>query len=61
MTRVPESAPPPPATPGSIKRRPVRRLNSRELLAGEQEIIILHAGREYRLRVTSNDKLILTA
>ena len=39
----------------------VRRLNSRELLGSERDIIIVHAGREYRLRVTSNGKLILTA
>ena len=39
----------------------VRRLHSRELHGSEREIIIVHADREYRLRVTSNGKLILTA
>jgi hemin uptake protein HemP len=32
----------------------------RELLAGGREAIIVHAGERYRLRVTANDKLILT-
>lgn len=30
------------------------------LLQGRREIVILHAGARYRLRVTANDKLILT-
>jgi hemin uptake protein HemP len=34
---------------------------SRELLGDRGELIIEHAGREYRLRVTQNGKLILTA
>lgn len=36
------------------------RLTSTELLGTAREIIIEHAGSEYRLRITSNDKLILT-
>jgi hemin uptake protein HemP len=32
----------------------------RDLLGGGREVIILHAGERYRLRVTANDKLILT-
>lgn len=38
-----------------------RRLRSTELFEGTDQLIIEHAGREYRLRVTSNGKLILTA
>jgi hemin uptake protein HemP len=38
----------------------VRRLDLRDLLKGEREAIILHDGQEYRLRLTSNQKLILT-
>lgn len=30
------------------------------LLAGGREAVILHNGERYRLRVTANDKLILT-
>jgi hemin uptake protein HemP len=40
---------------------PPRRVRSEELLKGEIEIVIDHHGREYRLRVTQNGKLILTA
>jgi hemin uptake protein HemP len=39
---------------------PRRRLSSQELLGGEEEVIIEHAGQEYRLRKTRQDKLILT-
>lgn len=38
-----------------------RRVTSDALLAGGREVVIEHAGREYRLRLTSNGKLILTA
>lgn len=38
-----------------------RRVCSSELLRDSEQLIIEHAGREYRLRVTSNGKLILTA
>jgi hemin uptake protein HemP len=37
-----------------------RTLTSTELLRGAREISILHAGEAYRLRLTSNDRLILT-
>ena len=37
-----------------------QRVDSRELLHGEREIIIQHGDQEYRLRHTQNDKLILT-
>ena len=36
------------------------RWTSKILFAGTREIIIEHAGVEYRLRLTSQDKLILT-
>jgi hemin uptake protein HemP len=36
------------------------RVSSRDILRGEREIVILHAGSEYRLRITRADKLILT-
>lgn len=35
-------------------------ITSEELLRNTQELIIVHAGEEYRLRITSNNKLILT-
>jgi hemin uptake protein HemP len=36
------------------------RLQAAALLAGSREVIIEHAGEEYRLRLTKNGKLILT-
>lgn len=35
-------------------------VSSQELLNGRREILISHGDRVYRLRHTSNDKLILT-
>jgi len=37
-----------------------RSISSRELLGDSQDLIIIHAGEEYRLRITSNNRLILT-
>ena len=42
---------PPPAVP---------RFLSEDLFAGEREIVIHHRGQDYRLRLTSQNKLILT-
>jgi hemin uptake protein HemP len=39
----------------------VARVSSRDLLGASGELVIAHAGREYRLRITQNGKLILTA
>ncbi len=39
----------------------LRRVSSGELLGANGELIIEHQGREYRLRITQNGKLILTA
>jgi len=37
-----------------------RRTDSQRLLAGRRELVIDHSGQVYRLRLTRNDKLILT-
>jgi hemin uptake protein HemP len=39
----------------------IRHVSSVELLGRKGELIIDHEGREYRLRLTQNGKLILTA
>ena len=62
--------PPPPLPPspehrGSPERgrRPPakpRRMRIEDLLGGGRELIIEHRNEEYRLRMTSNSKLILT-
>lgn len=36
------------------------RLDSRDLFAGTREITIVHGGERYRLRLTAQNKLILT-
>ena len=38
-----------------------RQISSRALLGTNKELVILHNGRAYRLRLTKNGKLILTA
>lgn len=47
------------AQPG--RRKLPKRVTSRVLLGGERELIIEHDGRDYRLRLTQQGKLILTA
>ena len=37
-----------------------RTLKTNDLFNGENEITIEHKSEKYRLRITSNDKLILT-
>ena len=39
---------------------PVPEIDSRDLLHARNELLIRHAGECYRLRLTRNDKLILT-
>ena len=36
------------------------RTNSSALFQGRREIVIVHHGQEYRLRITASGKLILT-
>ena len=36
------------------------RLDSRDLFVGTREVIIAHGGERYRLRLTAQNKLILT-
>jgi hemin uptake protein HemP len=42
------------------KPKPVRKIAISDLLEGRREAVLLHDGAEYRLRLTSNGKLILT-
>jgi len=42
------------------KRQPPRVVTSLELLGNGKELIIQHAGEEYRLRITKQSKMILT-
>lgn len=40
---------------------PPHRTTSTALLGGQRELVIEHHGRDYRLRLTQQGKLILTA
>ena len=44
---------------GSDPKRPIR-LQVAQMMDGGREAILEHAGQDYRLRITSNGKLILT-
>ena len=46
---------------GAVTTARQARISSRALLGPGGELIIEHGGREYRLRLTQNGKLILTA
>jgi hemin uptake protein HemP len=48
--------------PNSLSERgpSLPRIDASTLLASSREIILVHNDQEYRLRITSNDKLILT-
>ena len=50
------------ATPASapLPQEP-KKVSSETLLGKKKELVIVHNGREYRLRLTQNGKLILTA
>jgi hemin uptake protein HemP len=43
------------------QRTAPQKVASVVLLGSSRELVIVHNGREYRLRLTQNDKLILTA
>ncbi|MFM2043511.1 MAG: hypothetical protein RLY86_2087 [Pseudomonadota bacterium] len=56
---TPQQSLPDPAVPDPA-RPELPKIDSRELLGGGRELVIVHAGQEYRLRRTSQNKLILT-
>jgi hemin uptake protein HemP len=45
----------------SVSAEALRRVSSAALLQGQRQIVIEHAGREYRLQITAQGKLLLTA
>ena len=53
-----------PGNASSTMARPAelpQRITSEALLGASRALVIVHNGREYRLTVTQNGKLILTA
>lgn len=55
-----EHATAPAAMVPTVKTPGPGRIDSQELLRNGRELIIAHQGEEYRLRLTRQDKLILT-
>lgn len=51
-------SPPPPPRPSTASEGP-RVVRSAELFAGGRVVVIEHAGQQYRLLITRNDRLIL--
>ena len=51
----------PPAGPQMAPAGSVPSYDSDQLFAGSRRVVIVHAGREYSLRLTAANKLILTA
>jgi hemin uptake protein HemP len=51
-----------PAQPRPVRAidSPLRRWRIGDLTGDAREVIIEHGGQDYRLRITANDKLILT-
>ena len=58
MAQTPDPRRKPPALPVSYPLR--KRITTLDLMQGAREIIILHQGEEYLLRITKTGKLILT-
>ncbi len=53
-------AAPPPSPPAEVRPDRSADLDTAILFAGRTEVIIRHAGADYRLRITRAGKLILT-
>lgn len=49
-----------PLPENSAETTQARHVTSEELFAGGEEVTIVHRGAPYRLRITRQDKLILT-
>jgi hemin uptake protein HemP len=60
MNTSPANCPPPAKSTEATPVAPQRVLSD-ALLGNAKELLIVHNGREYRLRQTLNGKLILTA
>lgn len=51
---------PPNRNPASPPTREPKRVSTEELMGPAREVLIRHAGCDYRLRITRQGKLILT-
>ncbi|MCB8819318.1 hemin uptake protein HemP [Microvirga rosea] len=50
----------PPSRPKGDRTREAKEIEVASLIGSEREVVLLHRGERYRLRVTANGKLILT-
>ena len=57
--RTSDDVPEPEKAPEPELRGPARQIPSAELLQGQREVVIVHQGEHYRLRLTRNDRLVL--
>jgi hemin uptake protein HemP len=55
-----QNSPRPSKTRFYTQRPPRQRVNTADLMRGGRELILLHEGEEYILRITKAGKLILT-
>lgn len=46
--------------PATAPTRELKRVSTEDLIGPEREVLIRHAGCDYRLRITRQGKLILT-
>jgi hemin uptake protein HemP len=60
MATHPMDGEPKDALPSRPRAAQLKTVTTHELMGGTRELIILHAEDQYRLRITSNGKLILT-
>lgn len=51
---------PPVPSARSDKSAPAKEIDVMTLIGKDREVVLLHRGERYRLRVTANGKLILT-
>lgn len=61
MDAEPPGAPLPKPDARANASAEARQIRSEDLLGAARQAVIVHRGREYRLRETQNGKLILTA
>jgi len=52
--------PSPPPQPKGDGPTPIKEIDVASLIGAGREVVLLHRGERYRLRVTANGKLILT-
>lgn len=52
--------PPPSQDPKGARTTSEKEIDVANLIGKEREVVLLHRGERYRLRVTANGKLILT-